>query len=455
MSAPIRTHRSILILALLSFLTLAGCYSSGTVEGTLTFYQNQGNYCPATRDCTGAKYTQAQFATFQPLRNTKVYILRQPGSAVIGQGTTNGAGVFKIKWVTGQSSSDNKDVAARLIVRFEQDDGRFAVHRVTGALWLAAHDFVADHGNHSQKLGTLSLGNAAAPNEVANIFDGAVRMWNNSLGQSNRMNLYFTNLSIRAFEPPPPAPPAANNTCQTSCAIGSFNPDEPDQPGFGPHLVRMDPNNSGFAPQARVMHEMGHIASFVASRDQSYNWGGDYCFPTTAAAVAPLTCAAAGWNIGSPEWGAAMFEEAAATHLADVGLYFPTATQPRTCISTTFCSNAANNNIETSLGTTCGVNVNRQAINSVRYHWDNYDNLDDYTGAASDNLNMGMWHVVDTIHALGNGTGELQKDEPWNGTGTILDDRDGRSNTDFQIAWNNFGTNSATQLSQNCGGSGD
>ncbi len=421
MRANKQNNRSLGISVLLLLPLLAACDSFGTVEGNLQFFQNQGNFCPADRDCTGAKYTSAQFNTNQPITNVKVYIRRDSDNLVLGQGTTNNVGDFTVQW--NLPGGEKKDVDAHLLIRYEHQDDRFTVNTEGGGLWVTSSwVFVLEH-DVVHKFGVGTLGNAASPSAIANIYDGAVKMWNNSLSQSGRMKAFFTGVSIRAFDDA--------GLCGSSCALGPNN------------RVLMDPN-SAFMPQARVMHEMGHIASYVASKNQQFTYGGDYCWPATG------NC---GWTMNTAEWGAAQFEEGVATHLGDVGLYFPGAPQPHSCLSVGSCPNASN--IETSLGNSCTANQSRRPIQSTRYHWDNYDSLDDFETPASDALSMGMWHVVDTIHALDNGTGDDDKDEPWNAAYTALDDRDGRSNIDFRQAWNDHGTNSATQLTQNCGGIGD
>ena len=60
-------------LAVIAPSAAAFASSSGAIEGKLYFYQNQGNYCPVGRDCTGAKYREAEYHTNQPIANVKVY----------------------------------------------------------------------------------------------------------------------------------------------------------------------------------------------------------------------------------------------------------------------------------------------------------------------------------------------------------------------------------------------
>ena len=61
---------------------------TGVVSGRLRFYQNQGNYCPSTRDCSGAQYLESEYHTYQPVRDVKVYV-ETSGGTLIGSGSTD------------------------------------------------------------------------------------------------------------------------------------------------------------------------------------------------------------------------------------------------------------------------------------------------------------------------------------------------------------------------------
>jgi len=399
--------------------------SNGTVSGHVAFFQNQGNFCPSspTRSCTGATYVQSQYHTDMPIAETKVYIRRGDG-VVIGAGVTDSSGNFTISW---NNPSTTGDITANFIWVGEHKDGRFAVRTSSGGQWTFwTPNFTLNAGVNTN-IGTWTWGNSSAPNSLANVYDGAFHMWSFGLSQSNRMNAFFTGLSIYAFD----------NTCPTSCASGPDN------------RITLD-NNAAYQPQARIMHEMGHIASYKGSRDQNRRQTGDcefYSYPSTSCV------SGSGWSLTSKEWEGAAFEEAVATHLGDVSLYRAFATEPHTCLSSAECSTGSFN-IETSPGTSCGTDQNRVPLNHIRYHWDNYDSVSDYTG---ENLSRGMWEVVDTLNAFNNGNGNRQKDEPFD---TFLgipftDDLDGRSPIDFRENWIVWGTDSSTQLSNNCGSAGD
>jgi hypothetical protein len=398
--------------------------SSGTVSGGVAFFQNQGNFCPASRTCTGATYVESQYHTNMPIGETKVFIQRASDNLTIGQGVTDSSGRFTISW-TNLVTTGN--ITANFIWVGEHKDGRFAVRTSSGGQWVFwTPNFTLNAGGNTE-IGTWTWGSSGAPNSLANVYDGAFHMWSFGLSQSNRMNAFFTGVSIYAFD----------DVCPTSCANGPNN------------RITLD-TGAAYSPQGRIMHEMGHIASYKGSRDQSFTQTGNcafYSYPS-------MTCVTgSGWNLTSPEWEAAAFEEGVATHLGDVCLYRAFATDPHTCLSDTACGTGSFN-IETSLGTTCATDQNRWPLNHVRYHWDNYDSTSDYTG---EDLSRGMWEVVDTLNAFPVGIDNRDKDEPFavqNGS-IVIDDLDGRSPIDFRENWISFGTNSSTQLANNCGSLGD
>ena len=398
--------------------------SSGTVSGGVAFFQNQGNFCPATRTCTGATYVESQYHTNMPIGETKVFIQRASDNATIGQGVTDSNGRFTISW-TNPATTGN--ITANLIWVGEHKDGRFAVRSSSGAQFIFwTPNFTLNTGGNTES-GTWTWGSAGAPHSLANVYDGAFHMWSFGLSQSNRMNSFFTGLSIYAFD----------DVCPTSCANGPSN--------------RITLNTgAAYSPQARIMHEMGHIASYKGSSDQTFIQTGNcefYSYPS-------MTCVkGSGWTLDGPEWEAAAFEEGVATHLGDVCLYRANATDPHTCLSATACGTGSFN-IETSLGTTCAADQNRWPLNHVRYHWDNYDSNSDYTG---EDLSRGMWEVLDTLSTFPLGLDNRDKDEPFvvQGGSIFIDDLDGRSPIDFREHWLTLGTNSSTQLANNCGSMGD
>jgi hypothetical protein len=400
--------------------------TTGTISGRLLYFENQGNFCPDTtlgRPCTGARYVEStHFNQNLGVQQTKVFVRRPADNAILGQGTTNTTGNFTVTWTNPGTGVPPQ---LQIIWVGEEMNGRFFVRNPDGSqrvFWT--WEFPVTVGGNTN-MGDATWGWAGNAEPFANVYAGAHRMWFWSLFNSSRMVSTFTNLTIRPFN---------SATCNTSCAIADSN------------LVLLD-DNAAFMPQARIMHEMGHIASFKA-HGGGFNGTGFcefYSFPNQ-------NCTNFSWGFGSAEWEAAGFEEGVATHLGDTGLYAQNATQPHSCLSATFCGTNSFN-IETSLGTSCGTNQNRDPLNHVRYHWDVYDTNNDYTG---ETLSRGISEVIDTINSFGSGFGNRQKNEPFSQFFGAKDDWDGRSLVDFkenQIA--RGASNSNVQWSNNCGSAGD
>jgi hypothetical protein len=411
----------------LMLLATSALATSGTVTGRFLFFQNQGNFCPTSRNCTGAKYPQSWYQQNGPIIHTKVFLRRSSDNVILGQGTTDLNGSFTISW---SDPSTNGHVEAQLIWVGENKDGYFAIRSASGAQWVftTPHVLLRNDASQPANLGTKVWGTTGAPNALANVYDGAARMWLQSLSQSNRMLTMMGGLEIRAFD----------DSCPTSCADGPAN------------IIKLD-SGSPYSPQNRVMHEMGHIASYRASRDGSFCQPGGcmfYSWPNG-------DCAAnGGWDLTSREWEAAAFEEAIATHFADVALYHPNAVTPHTCLSSSACGTGSFN-IETSFPGGCipvGQGLERMVLSHIRYHWDNYDSVDDGNDI---NFSRGVWEALDTLHAFDNGPDNRQKNESHRFGCVFVDDLDGRSPKDFLENWSIWGTSSHNQYNQNCGSAGD
>lgn len=397
--------------------------SSGVANGRLMFFNHQGNYCPTDRDCTGAKYLQADHDVYLPVRDTKIYL--RNGSSIIGQGTTDSGGNFSVGWHLSGVSGNL--YTAQLVWHFEHKDGRFTIQTDGGGVYeVAAGGFVL-HDGSTDSIGNILVGDGANPNQIANIYDGAWRDWA-EFSLSNRMLAYFTGVRVQAF--------TTASDCRNSCADG------------GNRLVRLDPA-AAYRPQHRVMHELGHIASFVSNRDQSRSIYTDYCYPNTGSGC--------DWLQDTPEWSQQSFEEGLATFYADTALYYPWATAPHSCLADGACANG-HFNIEESHQAQCVQGENRYELSIERYLWDAFDSNQDYAG---ETLARNNYEFFDTINAFDNGRDNHQKDEPVCCIDFIftfdcgLCNRDGRSAADFRFNWNNWGTDSSFAFANNCSPVGD
>jgi hypothetical protein len=358
--------------------------ASGTIHGYWKNYQNQGNYCdPATRNCTSARYLKSEYNIYHPISDTKVYVKDNLG-AVIGQGVTSASGFFNIVW-----NRTTTPTHVRVYWQFENKDDRFKVRGEGGgvlAMWTAPITVTAGNAVNA---GTWLAGTSTSISGLANIYDGADRMWNEALRYSNLMLSVFTGLTIRAFP----------DDCPTACASSGSN------------LIKM-PEGSEFKPQGRILHEMGHIAAGVASGAAMDP--GSYCYPLEET-PGGATCSDGsnnGWSMTSSEWRGVALKEGMATLFGDVAIYWGNAVDPRTCLSSGPC--AASGTLEDSVG--CSGTVGRRALQMDRYFWDIYDSPSD----GSDDVDTEYYAFFDTLNAIPSGTS-------W---GQLSSYRDGSNNVD-------------------------
>ena len=402
-------------------LTDAASAASGVVSGRLMFFNNQGNYCPNTRNCTHARYTQSQFRVNLPVRDVKVYLVDHNDN-VIGQGVTNTQGYYKISWNTPFAYN-----WGRIHFYGEHKDGRFKLRTSGGGRWVFWGQplWYLTPGTSSsspQDVGWLTWGNSTSPNALVNLYDGAWRMWYEALRYSGLMLSRFTNVQIRAYD-------AA--ACPTSCANGADK------------RIIIDSVASAFSPQARVMHEMGHVASYQSNPRRGLV---DYNFDSDP-----------GWTFTEQEWQASAFEEAIATFFGDVAIYWFANPEPRSCLSQGVCFT----NIETSMGspTTCGAAPRRWPLSSMRFLRDLYDNSNEWL----DNVSEPYYEFFDTLARYPAGYGNRQDSEPWRQRtflgipiGLEVDDKDGLSSVDFREHFEaETGANAAFEHYYNCSPLGD
>ncbi|TDP77406.1 hypothetical protein [Bradymonas sediminis] len=393
------------------------------------FYNAQGNYCPNSRDCIGAKYVQADFNKYLPVSDARVYIYESAMNTLIGQGITDSGGHFTIRW-------DTFFYNIPMYIRWRpiQKDGRFAIRTPSGGQWNFNTGLIQPDTNTTlsspQILGAFYWGSSSSPEPVSNLYNGAWRMWYYALNSSSRMRAYFNDVEIRADSD-------KGGKCPTSCANG------------GQNRIDIDSVNSMYAPQARILHEMGHIASYRASYHQNYKYGGDYEWPNTGKNGS--------WSLTSSEWGAAQFEEGLATFYGDRAIYWQAATEPHTCYASKLpCSNGSYNTESSSgAGSGCAFNEDRFPISVVRYLRDLYDSNGD-TG-----ISASYSEFFETIEDFPGGISNGDKDEPFCDSAIpfmpdYLCDRHGRSARDFRRHFEaRTGENTLSEWAWNCVPVGD
>lgn len=337
---------------------------------------------------------------------------------MLGVSTTDAGGFFNLAWTTTTTAP----TSARIRIRGDHKDNIFLIRTASGdVLNLVSDPAVAltagTTAANPQQLNNIVWGNAAAPIAELNVYDGAWRAWD-VFKQSAVLVSRFKNVVVKTN----------SADCPTSCANGVTN------------TISLD-LNAPYAPQARVMHEMGHIASYQASRGLKLNSTRQhYCFPD-------LSGDGCGWALNGAEWSSAAFEEGLATFLGDTALYSADAVAPHTCLAVaTSCG--VNFNVEAT--PICAGDVNRHPLTVDRYLWDAFDLNVDY---ANEQMARSFADFIDGVSAFPDGDGERQKDEPF--SGTQLDELDGRSAVDFRENWKSRGIYSDVQWGGNCGPLGD
>jgi hypothetical protein len=411
-----------LITAAVLLISSQGFAAGGYVSGKLEFWQKQGNYCPSSRDCTHTNYREAShFDRLQPIREAKVEIVNATDSGVVyGTGTTDTSGNYKIQWTSTGSAPSIK-----VLWKTRHKDTRFEIRSASsnGIYFFTSSGSVQlTNGTTSgspQALPNYSWGNSASPNALANLYDGAHRTWFYALSYSGLMQSRFTNVQVKAFDA---------TDCPTSCANG------------GTKTVTIDSTGSAFQPQGRIMHELGHIASYLSEP-----------VALTIAYDHPNQCTGCGsWSLTSGEWSSAGFEEAIATLIGDVSIYWYDSPEPHTCLSSSSCGSSFNT--ETSLGTSgnCTTTERRSAMQRIRYLWDVYDNVND--SGYNDTHHIQYFEFFTTLDNYGPGVNNNQANEPWtNSNYNTVDNYDGRGTDDFVANLNAlYSIDSTVQRTNNC-----
>ncbi|GEM_PF-2668966 len=293
-------------------------------------------------------------------------------------------------------------------------DNRFYVHTASNLphtqYTSTTGTFTATHGTTSgspQNLGGWIWGTSGAPNAPANVYWAAWMEWQNALKNSNRMVTYFQNVDIMAFDTN-----GNLSDCDTSCARGWFRnmTTATGTPAWAheqtPTVVLDDGTATPYAPQARVNHELGHIADFLSGPNQGLKRSTGYCFND----------ASCNWSDGSLEYRPAALTEGMATFIASVSFYTEAAQNPRTCFPNGNDTNVGKRHcypgsggstittwgLETSswTGAGCGgtngvPQEGRQPVSAMRFFWDIIDSLND----GQDDINLSMFNIFDSLAA--------------------------------------------------------
>lgn len=370
-------------------LPTTGHASSGCVSGTLRFHNKNGGYCPASEPCTGANYKQSAFDVLLPIPEAMVLVQRASDGVVIGSSTTDAAGAYTNCW----SSPGGGNIVGYISVLYTHRNSRFFVHLYGNT----PHTPVGNStSNQTLVNGTTpgapqalswSWGTSASPISGANIYWAAWKAWDLALQNSTRMQAYFTNVDILVF----------SNTCSTSCSRPWFlNMASP--PAYAeqkPTIIIDQSAGTPYNPQERIMHEMGHIADFVAGPNQGI-------LRDTGDCGYDGVC---NWNYTTTEWRPKALKEGLASYLASTTLYQEIATDPRACFANgngvagsqhCFPGNAITDySIEDGDFGHCGALEGRWPLNSNRFMWDIADAVND----DGETTNLSLFNIYDSIYA--------------------------------------------------------
>ncbi len=401
----------------------------GWIAGNAYVWNMNGNYCPTSANCAGTRYPQSQYNTWQPLRNMKVSLQLTDGT-IFAQSATDDDGHYSLHWTATQSQSNT---LARVVFYSQHKEDRFDILTTSGSVPTAVTDYYYLINSGVRNLGGAGIGNSVNPNHYFNTYWAAERVWREAFATVGVLYAYMTGVSIFGFDSNGVVVlvPDALGPCPTSCAAAR----DP--------AVLLDAN-AGLQPQARVMHELGHIASYY-----SHNWHiqntTDYCYPGHGS-----NCT---WGQATEEWGIVGFEEAYATLGANVTLWDTTAVNPTSCLTNYTCFDGngmplPNTNIEATsypyATDNCVAGENRWPLSHMRFMWDVYDSHNDADG---DTIQEGIdcfWCLWTNLYRYPEGTAANQTDEPWNSTYSYIDNYDGRGSlsysANYNIQWKNIGT---------------
>ena len=232
---------------------------------------------------------------------------------------------------------------------------------------------------------------------------------------------YFDDLKVIAYDP----------ASSSSSASGVNN------------KVVLD-TNSMYKPQARIMHEMGHIAEYLAAHGQARNGypTANYCWGGEAAPC--------GHNFLSTEGESVVYVESIASFVADTALYWFSNPAPHSCNSVAACATGTYD-VEASVGPG-GCNGDgfdfRREVNGQRYFRDLFDDVNgDEAGVNIPHVSFG--YILEANADFPEGTGNHQENEF-----SVSIDGKGLADYGWQFSANSVGgansANESTLRTNNC-----
>jgi hypothetical protein len=373
-------------LALLLTFEQAAHAASGTIVGAAFSRNMNGNYCPSTNTCTGARYLQADYDWWQPISNAYVNVYDTSWN-YLGQGVTDDNGQFSVPW-----AATPKPAQVYIKVFAWHRESRFYFTDTNGAAY-GGYTLVTLAAGATTNIYNRYWGTSASPDKYFNAYWAAELQWRRVMNYVGRLQTQFSNVEVRGFAN---SMPTFLGTCNSSCAAGEQK------------RVQLDAS-AALKPQARAMHELGHVAEYVTkpwSRTIDYTQDG-----------------VAGWSQDSPEFGHTSFQEAWATHYGSIAFWYPSADTPTTCNTVDHCYTTPSvppsvplgstnieatsypyvvNNCSTALG------EKRWALSQMRYFWDVYDTHNDCDGDTYTASGADFWRHLSNTYYYPDGNGPNQ-----------------------------------------------
>jgi hypothetical protein len=374
------------------------------------------------------------------LRNA--YVEVRQGATTISICSTDDFGLFLCPW-----SSSNLATAAVVNIFMKEKNGRFQINNTSGSLiggGMSPATLVSGTTSaHPQEMGLGTFGSSASPDWPTNLFYMAEYEYQFTFSRVGALVTNFTNVEIRA---PSPSVPGFLINCGSSCASGSLK------------RVLIDSTDSVFAPQARILHELGHISDYLLN---PYHYGANFCWPNTAAPDGVGGGTPCGWSSGAnnPEFAAVSFEEGFATFSGDNTLWAPGSVHPTSCKTSTTCPVTASTDIEQSnfpfsinnCSLAAGNPESRWPLSVMRFIWDIYDDHNDCDGDTIAAGNTNFASLYTNLMNYPAGTGFDQIDEPWDASLTTIDNRDGRAGISYMDHYSSAFQSVILIRTDNCG----
>lgn len=331
--------------------------ASGNIRGYWTFSQQTAGYCDTgTMNCSGSKYTDADFGVSKPLQHARIEI-RDQNFAYLGACSTDASGYYDCPWY-----ASTMPTSLRIYFRFEDKQQRFIIYDDDGTgRWF--YYATAPTVNGDQYIGTRNV----PAYGFTSLYDVVQRSYYGFLQTSGLIQSRFTDIKVLY--------------------------DHPDSGGWANgKTIQMGFNRTNTINAA---HEAGHVADWLAkSRSANNGWsynGSNGHTPT------------------SQEYRGFALSEAYADLVA-VGAYWTlSAPEPRLCMYNTTgpCSTNVDQNIEVANGS-CGImtpNNSRTRVATTRYLWDVIDSYDD-----GETVDANLYDIYEMLDDLPAGTGWGQAD---------------------------------------------